>query len=137
VDQRHPAEDWAEAWGARTGPLVTGTEQAFFLAEDEGTPVGCGGAFIAEDGSATILSVWTAPTHRGQGIATRILSAIESWAEQRGSHRLVLQVLESNHWARSLYAQAGFHRIEGSERIDGDPEVPLIDMERRLSGKPC
>jgi ribosomal protein S18 acetylase RimI-like enzyme len=121
---------WPEAWRERTRPLLPGTEQAFFVAEEEGTFVGCGGAYLADDGSATILSMWTAPAHRGRGIATRILNAIESWAERRGSHRLVLQVLPNNRGAQSLYARAGFRRI------DGDPEVPMIEMERRLSGRP-
>jgi RimJ/RimL family protein N-acetyltransferase len=123
-----------EAWKERLGPLAAGKGRVLLVAEDGGLPVGCGGALLAGDGSASVVSLWTAPAHRGRGIATEVLLAIERWAEQRGIHRLVLEVVEGNHAAESLYAQAGFRRTGSAVPSASDPNVRVIEMERRLPG---
>lgn len=130
------SRSWVEAGLERMRPLARGANEALFVAEEDGQPVGCAAVSIAEDGSATILSMWTAPRHRGRGIATRMLRAIETWAEQRGSHRLVLQVLETNRSAQALYARAGFRRVEEPRAVDGGSDVPVVDMEQTLSRMP-
>lgn len=121
-----------DVWRERVRPLPHGTNEGFFVAEEDGEPVGCGGVSSAADGSATIVSMWTAPTHRGRGIATEMLRVIIDWAEQRGCRRLVLQVLESNRSAQAVYAQAGFRRAEGPQAVDGEAQLPVIQMELTL-----
>jgi RimJ/RimL family protein N-acetyltransferase len=122
----------------RIRPLPHGANQGLFVAEADGQPVACGAASIAADGPATIVSMWTAPSHRGRGIATEMLRAIVRWAEHRGCRRLVLQVLESNRSAQAVYAQAGFRRVERPHAVDGDADPPVIQMELTLPvyGKP-
>lgn len=122
-----------DAWRERIRPLPHGANQGLFVAEEDGQLVGCGGASVAADATARIESMWTAPTHRGRGIATEMLRAIVRWAEHRGCRRLVLQVLESNRSARAVYAQAGFRRVEGPRAVDGDADPPVILMELTLS----
>ena len=55
-------------------------------------------------------------TERGQGIGTAVMTALLPWAfEDRGAHRLWLDVYVENSRARSLYERAGF-REEGRLR---------------------
>lgn len=55
-----------------------------------------------------IHDVAVLPGFRGQGIARRMLAAMEERARQRGCCKLTLEVLEGNAVARSLYASCGF-----------------------------
>jgi predicted GNAT family acetyltransferase len=59
------------------------------------------------DGWREISAVCTAPTHRGQGLATRLTGAIGAGIERR-SERAFLHVVSSNVGAIALYEQLGF-----------------------------
>ncbi|HHH38104.1 MAG TPA: GNAT family N-acetyltransferase [Sedimenticola sp.] len=56
-----------------------------------------------------IHDVVVAPRFRGQGIATRMLEAVEALARERGCCKLTLEVLEGNHPARAAYRKFGFN----------------------------
>lgn len=47
-------------------------------------------------------------THRGKGIARRLLEGVERKARDMGCCKLTLEVLENNHRARQVYETAGF-----------------------------
>lgn len=47
-------------------------------------------------------------THRGRGIATRMLAEVERIARTRGACKLTLEVLAGNRSARALYEKLGF-----------------------------
>jgi len=53
-----------------------------------------------------------APPFRGQGVARRLLSAIETEARGLGCCKITLEVLENNFRARGIYDQAGFAGYE-------------------------
>ena len=48
------------------------------------------------------------PDHRGQGVATALLAAIEAEALRRGCCKLTLEVREDNPAAEALYRKLGF-----------------------------
>src|SRR5690242_4115141 len=68
-------EVWWREWAARS---ATGGAQAMFLAWDE-EPVGIAGGFRDGD-RVVVISMWTAPDHRGRGIASALLDAVVTWA---------------------------------------------------------
>lgn len=74
---------------------------------DKGSAVACGTGTLAS-GWVSINLMRTDAAHRRAGHAQRVLSAITRWAENKGVSRLYLNVEESNHGARALYARAGF-----------------------------
>jgi len=53
-----------------------------------------------------------APAFRGRGIAAALLARLAETARERGCCKITLEVLENNHRARKLYAQAGFGAYE-------------------------
>jgi len=58
-----------------------------------------------------ISDVGTDPARRGQGLATRLTSALLEWATDRGARRAVLQRVVENRGAIPLYAQFGFREV--------------------------
>ena len=51
------------------------------------------------------------PAHRGQGLARRLLDAVERKARALGCCKLTLEVLENNAPARHLYTSAGLYSV--------------------------
>ncbi|EAQ96243.1 GNAT family N-acetyltransferase [Congregibacter litoralis] len=61
---------------------------------------------------ATLLNIAVLPRVRGRGVAKLLLEEVMQRLAQTGTGQLFLEVRESNHRARSLYAAAGF-RCDG------------------------
>lgn len=63
-----------------------------------------------EPGHAELKSMRTAPTHRGQGVASRLLAHALEDARRRGTTRISLETGSSDFFAaaRALYRRAGF-----------------------------
>ncbi len=51
-------------------------------------------------------------SHRGQGVAEKMLALAESMARERGACKLTLEVLEGNRGAVNLYRRIGFANYE-------------------------
>jgi ribosomal protein S18 acetylase RimI-like enzyme len=68
------------------------------------------------------------PAHRGQGVGTMLLAAVEAEARRRGCCKLTLEVRGDNPPARSLYARCGF----GPGSSAGEP-VQSLFLEKRLA----
>ena len=73
----------------------------------DGQLVAMAGERLRFDGWTEISAVCTAPTHRGQGMASRLVGALIG-AIQRRSERAFLHVLTSNTNAIHLYDELGF-----------------------------
>lgn len=105
-----------------------------FLAIDEG--IGCGmvGSILDEDDAAvaTLVSMWTAPTHRRRGIARRLVDAVTAWARSRDVAVMRLMVTSNNAAAISFYLQLGFACTGRSEPYPNDASLVELEMLRRL-----
>ncbi|KKJ75652.1 acetyltransferase [Kiloniella litopenaei] len=90
-----------------------------FIAEDSGTIVGS--TMAGYDGRrGWIYSVVVAPSHRRQGIASKLLALAEQELISLGCTKLNLQVRDGNEGAVKLYESLGY-RIE-----------PRVSMGKRL-----
>lgn len=95
-------------------PGLRGTPGAFcLLAREGGTPVGlavCFRGFSTFAGRPLInvhdLSV--SEGHRGRGIGTRLLAAVEEEARRMGCGKVTLEVRELNPLAENLYRRLGY-----------------------------
>lgn len=68
-------------------------------------------AVHAGTGFARLTSFAVAPSHRGRGIARRLLPALEGAATARGATALRLEVRADNAAAIALYTAAGYRRF--------------------------
>jgi GNAT superfamily N-acetyltransferase len=104
-------------WRERTAALAAGDTQIMFVAEaDDGRLVGCAGAHVGADSVPVVISMWTAPEHRGRGVARMLLDALADWARRRGARRLTLSVVRGNRPASQLYVAFGFRPTHVSVR---------------------
>jgi len=79
----------------------------FLVAEHEHEIVGFAIAFVVADESE-LLDLAVRPDRRGLGIGTALLDAVCVRCTVRGATMIALDVRESNHPARALYASRGF-----------------------------
>ena len=96
--------DWAAGrWRGGTAAVFAGRGEGGALV---GTATGA--VWDGEEGAAHLYAMWVAPDARGAGVGRALLDAVERWAPDRGSARLVLAVTETNEGARGFYEACGF-----------------------------
>ena len=78
----------------------------------EGTTCAGGGFRRHGDGVCEVKRMWTAPTHRRQGLASLVLGELEARAATAGYRRLVLETGPLQREAAAMYAARGYRRIE-------------------------
>jgi ribosomal protein S18 acetylase RimI-like enzyme len=69
------------------------------------------GVLSLAHGWASIHGMRTAQSHRGRGLATRVVSSLARVALDKGFERMVLQVEAGNATAQRLYARCGFTSV--------------------------
>ncbi len=102
------AQGFDAADGAsRVQALSRGKDALYASHCENDTPVAAGTASFGH-GWASIHGMRTAQSHRGQGLARRIVAGFAEAAHERGLTRFFLQVEEDNTAAQALYRRAGF-----------------------------
>lgn len=80
------------------------------MAMQDGHAVACVGARFLED-AAELTKVFTLPTHRGQGLAARILHVVEQVCRDRGMTTIRLDTRAELTEACALYERSGYERV--------------------------
>jgi ribosomal protein S18 acetylase RimI-like enzyme len=113
---------------------MNGERGAGFLAMDGGTPCGIVGSFLDQNDPtrAWIVSMWTAPIHRQQGIGRLLVKEVGGWACLRKANRLLLMVTSNNESAIRFYERLGFVRTGRTESYPNDPAVIEYEMARPI-----
>jgi len=113
------------AYGQDTEPGEKPTADSiavFFLARDaDGTPLGCGGLRLVDDGIAEVKRMYVRPESRGTGVSTAILRRLEEAALDLGSPALVLETGTEQKRAVGFYEREGFRRIANFGPYVGAP----------------
>jgi ribosomal protein S18 acetylase RimI-like enzyme len=119
-----PYVDDRETWAVRSTmyeELLAKPDTILFLAIDGDSAVGYGLAHVLAVADTWIADTWRTggrigeieslavlPSHRGQGIGTRLLEALESELATIGIRDLILGVLAGNDDAIRLYRRRGY-----------------------------
>jgi putative acetyltransferase len=94
------------------GPAPTAADITLFLVAFDGEEaIGCGGLRQIDEHHGEIKRMYVAPDHRGSGVSTDILRALEAAARERGWDRLVLETGERQPDAIRFYEREGYTRI--------------------------
>jgi ribosomal protein S18 acetylase RimI-like enzyme len=93
-----------------------------FLAMDLAAPCGIAGGLLDEDhpSQVQLVSMWTAPTHRRQGLGRMLVNEVLSWARGRTAETLTLMVTSGNEPAMRFYERLGFVQTGRSETYPND-----------------
>ncbi|WP_025764697.1 GNAT family N-acetyltransferase [Dyadobacter tibetensis] len=86
--------------------------QTVLLAYADGIPIGCGCFKLVDDQTVEIKRMFVLPTYRGQGLAKRMLSELESWAISLGYSRSILETGKRQSEAIALYRKMNYEPIE-------------------------
>ncbi|MBY6154495.1 GNAT family N-acetyltransferase [Vannielia litorea] len=109
---------------------LAGPDIVFFIAQDAGRVVGTG-ALAVKAGYGEVKSMFTDEAARGQGVAGKVLAAIEAEARARGLGWLRLETGNLLEAAHRVYRAAGFTE-RGPFGAYPDAASSLF-MEKRLS----
>lgn len=88
----------------------TDTIKHVVVAYQDDIAVGCGAFKEYEPGTAEIKRMFVPEEHRGLGIASLVLSALENWASEEGFTKCILETVADS-GAVFLYTKSGYHII--------------------------
>lgn len=81
------------------------------IAYENETPVGIG-AYKEFENAAEMKRMYVLPEHRGKGIATLILTELETWAKEEGYTTSLLETGHLQTDAVALYTKMGYQKID-------------------------
>lgn len=89
------------------------------VAYDGDIPVACGAIKPYKDETVEIKRMYTMEFHRGQGLASMVLSELEKWASELGYKRCILETGLNQPEAIHLYHKNHFNRIPNYGQYEG------------------
>lgn len=124
----------AAEWEARAALLATGDDAAtWFAIDDAGDMLGLVGAHRPGDcDEVELVSMWTAPSARGAGVARRLVETVLEWAQASSATRVALWVTRGNEPAQRLYRSMGFVETGDHQPLPSDPCKDELRMMLRL-----
>ncbi|WP_017581176.1 GNAT family N-acetyltransferase [Nocardiopsis valliformis] len=66
----------------------------------------------AEEGVLVLDGICVSPSHRGRGIGSRLMDAVDAYASRHGLHTVELSVVDTNPRAEALYRRLGFEPVD-------------------------
>jgi len=81
------------------------------MAYDQTVPVACGAFRPVDDATIEIKRMYTAPSHRNQGIGKKIVSELEKWALMEGFSISILETGIHQPEAIAAYQKSAYFRI--------------------------
>lgn len=116
-------------WRERASSL-DGIKRAGWMAMADDTPIGLLLCFrnAKDTTQASLVSVWTAPAYRRQGINAGLLGAAVEWARARGFAEMQLEVISNNASAIAFYEAQGFKRTNATKPHGSDGVLEEWEM---------
>ncbi|MFN7180087.1 GNAT family N-acetyltransferase [Hyphomonas sp.] len=131
------ASGFADAWNPASIAALIASETVLALGAEEAGALIAFALFQSAASDSELLTIATAPAHRGAGHASRLIAAALPVLAAAGNTRLLLDVAEDNAPARHLYARLGF-TLDGRRKAyyTAGRSVPVdaLLMSRPISG---
>jgi GNAT superfamily N-acetyltransferase len=99
---------------------VAAKQVLFAVARENGIAVACGAVVLNEE-YGEIKRMYVRPAHRGQSLAKKLLTMLESAAKKAACHRLKLETGPYQPEALALYAMFGYERCGPFGDYTNDP----------------
>ena len=128
-ESQFPNSEWVKRASNMNGERSIG-----FMAMDRGAACGIAACFLDQNDptQAHLVSMWTAPTHRQQGVGRLLVNEIFVWARERSVRTLRLMVTSNNETAIKFYERLGFSRTGRTEPYPNDPLLIEYEMSRSV-----
>ncbi len=122
--------EWTERVGRWNGEKGIG-----YLAMDGDIACGIAGGLLEKQDAtqASLVSMWTAPSHRQRGVGRLLVDEVIGWAQSRGVRRMLLMVTSSNEPAIRFYKRLGFTLTGRTEPYPNDPALIELEMWRAIA----
>jgi ribosomal protein S18 acetylase RimI-like enzyme len=103
-----------------------------YLAMDGEKVCGIVGSFLdqTDPTRAHLISMWTAPSYRQQGIGRLLVKEVLDWARRRNARIVLLMVTSNNETAIHFYERLGFAKTGRTEPYPNDSAVLEYEMSR-------
>ncbi|MEN7551705.1 GNAT family N-acetyltransferase [Rapidithrix thailandica] len=100
------------------------------LAYEDGIALGCGAIKVYEPNVMEVKRMFTLPTGRGKGIASRVLAELEKWASEMSFEKCILETGQKQPEAIGLYTKNGYKVIPNYGQYAGVENS--VCFEKRL-----
>lgn len=123
-------------WRERAARDASGQTSATLLALRGEEPVGIvtGVRDDADTHTFHVFAMWVAPEVRREGVASRLLDAIERWIASSGGMLVRLSVTNQAPAAQRLYETAGYEPDGEAVESRHTPGLIELGMRKRLAG---
>lgn len=93
--------------------------QHAIVAYENDKPIACGAIKEHSPAAMEVKRMYTSPTCRGKGIATKVLTELEIWADELGYEKCVLETGKKQPEAIELYKKNGYKQIPNYGQYEG------------------
>jgi len=82
-------------------------------------PVGCGAIKLLDKQVYEVKRMYTKESHRGKGLATKILKELESWSKELNGKKCILETGIRQTSAVALYRKCGYIKVPNYGQYEG------------------
>ena len=97
----------------------TGIMKHCIVAYENQIPVGCGAIREYSDNTVEVKRMYISKNHRGKGIASKILAALELWTKELGYTTCILETGNKQIDAMALYRKNGYKIMDNFGKYKG------------------
>jgi len=117
-------------WMATARAASSGDRRVWFIAWQDGRPVGLVQGRRRPPSDCLLFSMWVAPKARGSGTGRALVQAVEDWGRGWSAERVVLWVIGGNEGAIRFYDRIGFRLLPTGPDADSGRLYGALAMER-------
>ena len=97
--------------------------------------IGCGAMKIFSSDSMEIKRMYTVPETRGKGIASKVLEQLETWANELGYKKCILETGKKQPEAVAMYKKNGYSLIPNYGQYAGIENSLCFEKEVKVIAK--